>query len=488
MLLSCFGISEFKKLLGSDNKIPNRRVPRDSRAGLPAFVWGTSESTSLFVRFFPVIGTQRLAHDSPRRLVYLHVLGEHITKMALDSTDEVVLPGDELSNDGNSSAGSTMPQVQIVETLFPSLRHAMLAYAGPERSSARRRFTGSLYIQEGLLGKAEPVDRALLSHAQFIQLAMALGNFLGRLHGRTLGMRRFLERRVSDRSFSVSPTGAFEPLTTLLTEHMDQIRLFMPTVYRKWLHNGAGHSRNITRLIERFGNGQRRTGILEQVGHLMRPDGIAIRDVWHELCRESERFHEFYGAIGRMGYAKPNYFVQSEEMPDGPGSAKAVLRIKQIFFARHFGVAMLDPAVDAGNTLAELLTLRVRSAMRSYAKGEAADSDGAVPHMMHDESLPEIRRTFCSSYRNSLKTSTDCSPLLAIQSHACLSTDEIVAGLMVRKSRMAAITFLAQHQALRQDSIGYENEQKVVHMCADLLHAGAPSGLRFRDEAHDPLA
>ncbi len=133
------------------------RTPSDHDKGLD----------KLFLRYHTVIGRGKFLKDSPRRIVYLHVLGEEIVKTIL--------------NIAKGLAHNTVdPELQVLKTMYPTLKQSMLHYAGPERHAPFDRLMQSLYIQDSIKGKAKQLSRVVLGDNQCRQLSTCMESSSGK--------------------------------------------------------------------------------------------------------------------------------------------------------------------------------------------------------------------------------------------------------------------------------------------------------------------
>lgn len=185
-----------------------------------------------------------------------------------------------------------VPIVNVVETLYPSLELATVNYAGPERRSPFGRLMQSLYIQKSIRGKGrKPLSAIVLADQPCRQLARALGEFLGQVHGRTFGFRSYLDEKYL-RGQSLKGLAGQDPrwpVIRLLVEHLDQIRLFRPQGYLAWLKGGADRSGSTASLIQHSEGKRGGAGVKMETFILLRQDQLSLPEIFDELCAESAR-------------------------------------------------------------------------------------------------------------------------------------------------------------------------------------------------------
>jgi hypothetical protein len=147
-------------------------------------------------------------------------------------------------------------------------------------------------------------------------------------------------------------------------------------------------------------------------------------------------------------------------------------RLTDIYLPVHLGVSMIDPAVEAGFVLDELISARISSAVIARSVEEPGDLE------IDDESLTKIWKSFVTGYgkvfgallgRNALATS-----LGKEYNHVAIATQ-----VTSRLCRVAAVSLLARYHSRREYNLNREERQKLIQTCVDLLHVGGPFSLRF---------
>lgn len=455
-------------------------VSKNENGSIPIKVNSQSENPvvaeePLFIRYFDVLGPTRFHRDSPRRVVYLHVLGECVIEHVFNLTEKIRADVDFKSQSKSGAKLKRMKEadgvaqptiVMLVDTYYPSLEEAVVHYAGPERRTPFHRMMHSLMIQESLKGSAFPLKNAVLGDRQWKDVARCLARFLGALHGVTLGFRSYLSERILRGQFNyeVSLERCW-PLLRLLIEHLDQIRLLKTEAYSDWLTTGGdrprtlGEMRGFSEIVP--------ATIASKVANLIRQDGHQLAGLWADVCRKSCEFHADFGAVGHQGLYAANLYLAGDGEEHGHGRAyTGDCRIEMVRLADFAGIAMIDPAVEAGTVLAELMSVRIRE----QAEGATVD----------DHSLPVIRDSFRDEYVSAFEFYRTHNPL--VQGNDSQHRKFSLRDLTTRIFQFAGFALLSTHQS-DEESLPSESQRRIIQNCVDLLHAGTSIGLRFRDSS-----
>lgn len=441
----------------------------------------------MFLRYFNVTGRSKFLNDSPRRTVYLQVIGDVLLERILKVVKNLDPSGheSEFLSDKFTTSGRKIPnpQLRVTRTLYPTLQQATLSYSGPEQRTHLDRLMQSLYIQESIRSKAKQLSAVALGDEQCRQVAYCLGQFLGQMHGVTFGARAYLDRtyvqkRVPD---EVGKKDVRRGLIQLLVEYLDQLRRFVPRAYKHWLEQGADRWGSIQTLINQIQSERGTVG--GTVATLLRQDGLVLEDIWDDLCLESEQLHKEYGAIGHQGLYAANLFIgrrnEKWEVRNLRGRKSTVLPphvyVDEIYLADHSGITMIDPAVEAGVVLAELISSRISAGTIAIVAPEFDFLE------IDDQSLPAIVDVFRNLYYEILQRYLS-PPLLA----PWIEEDKIdlkrtTTDIIARLSRVAAISLLSHYHDKREYDLTPDQREKLIHICVDLLHVGTNLKLRFRD-------
>lgn len=432
----------------------------------------------LFVRYFSVTGRGLFFKESPRRMVYLHVFGEAVIGAII-----------RLSK---PEMGERSPGLSLVRTLYPSLEQATVNYAGPERHGPFDRLMQSLYIQESLSGRAKPLTRVALSDDASCNLANRLGSFLGRIHGTTFGVRSYLSRVYLEHQETARfvHSDPRNELVALLLEHLDQLRLFDPKVYKKWLTNGADRPGTVANLMEET-EGQIGS-IAAAVSELLSQDHVTLDQVWDEVCTESEDWHNRFGSVGHQGLFAANLLISSkgdraDVIRPCRGSEIMIIEradiLDEVFLGSHRGIAMIDPAVEAGLGIAELITARLNSI--TLARSDCVNASAVkIDDLSLQRIVDAFRNTYIKTFEQVLISrggeNSPPDPCLGGVLNGERLDETMKSRLAQRASRVAAFSLLVRFNARREYDLLEEERTKLVHTCVDLLHTGAILALRFR--------
>ena len=326
------------------------------------------------IRYYNILGRNAFQPDSPRRSVYLHKLGEALSTQVADSLR------------GFHDQGYA--RVVVPKTIFPSLEQATVNYAGPERRSPSERFLHSFYIQaalprSGTAGSrgAHPLWKTKLREKSVEDVAISLANFLGFLHGLTLGFRLYLDERYINGSGEKSSDEICGPAATdingvaetkreifrLVIRHLDQVRFGQPVTFRTWLEKGAHRPGRVQALLGRVK--ERVPGVGSLVEALLVQDGPGLGELWSKTVEESAACQNRFGVVGHMALRATNIYVESKNSDEDSWEdlyysdqrlygAKPCTRIAKIHLPIHHGLSMIDPALEAGLVLDELITAR----------------------------------------------------------------------------------------------------------------------------------
>jgi hypothetical protein len=454
--------------------------PANQRESYAAFI--SLHSRERFLRYYTVIGRGKFAEDSPRRTVYLHVLGEKLIKSVSAASLRIGAPLVK------------QPRVQYVPTIYPKLALATINYAGPEPRTSAERFLRCAYVQRSIRGKGERFWAVKMGDSQHEDLANCLGNFLARVHGTTLGVRSYLERCYVDaiRHDELDVADARWPFVNLLIEHLNQIRLFQSAAYRHWLRSGREFPGSLPSVLN---SSEFRYGITGTVSKILQGDGLSLSDHWEMICAESELFHLQFGSLGHMGIYAANLFLEHNflgcciddlvriDHGQRVRFAPPELKIGRIHIANHSRTAMVDPAIEAGLVLAELISSRFAAnvAVRSF-------QHAAVP-LMAEMSLRSIQKCFVAAYSRTLESLFEeydasknryaANPFMKDTAAEFIPSRDI-RRWKTRTTRAAAFALLSRFHNRREYELTEDERTQLVHLIVDLLHLGVEFRFPFR--------
>ncbi len=440
------------------------RRPLWRRESYIAFYKGEKKQ-DLFLRYYPVFGRGRFLEASPRRRVYLQVLGEEVTRAIRQAA---------ISN------RAAAPQVELPETLYPKLPQATINYAGPEQRIPSERFAQMFYVQKKIAPWADRLWKAKLRDEQIVQVAKGLASFLAEIHVPTLGIGRHLldGRQTSLHELQPEKRG-FHQIVNLLQGHLTQIQRSDTSIYRRWLENGAYRPGAVVALLRKVEDGP--GGVGGEVESLIRQEGLTLEAVWKELCKESAQSHEELGAVGHMGLYSSNIYVElngqdhhewdeREYRGQTVYLAKDANRVvKTIYIPNHAGVSMIDPAIEAGFVLDELISARLSSAVVGRTlKIPGFTSTG-------DATLTKVVTAFVSAYKETfLKLFAVTGPHF-LSDGMVVEPEKLVQGIIARLSRAAAIWLLVRYHDRREYNMESDERRRLIQVCVDLLHESSSS-------------
>jgi hypothetical protein len=335
-------------------------------------------------------------------------------------------------------------------------------------------------VQERVPDTAHRLWKSKLGESHYKRLTGSLAAFAGCLHGLTFGMRAILDQDYlqTDRPRSEHQMYAW-PLFSNLVENLNQIGLFSPSVYLKWISSGGRRGLDVTNMLDQAQHSG--SGIAAEVEGIIRQEGLSVKDIWRLTCDESTGCHKRFGSVGHLGITARNISVSMAEGAGWTSSqwggqhiylAGPDARLTDIYLPVHLGVSMIDPAVEAGFVLDELISARISSAVIARSVEEPGDLE------IDDESLTKIWKSFVTGYgkvfgallgRNALATS-----LGKEYNHVAIATQ-----VTSRLCRVAAVSLLARYHSRREYNLNREERQKLIQTCVDLLHVGGPFSLRF---------
>src|SRR6185295_15536879 len=186
-----------------------------------------------------------------------------------------------------------------------------------------------------------------------------------------------------------------EEFFSLILKHVDQLRVFKSEAYEDWLTSGASRSRDVQRLLEADDS---QGEVLRRTRQIFANSGSSVERMWKRLCRESASVHESHGALGHLGVFRRNLrigdrsrsepFWQENQLADGtkvwivPPEAK----VQELYLANHSGIAMVDPALEGGLAIADILAARLAaSTLGARLRGELREQRGAADAKSHWE-------------------------------------------------------------------------------------------------------
>ncbi len=272
------------------------------------------------------------------------------------------------------------------------------------------------------------------------------GEFLGKMHGVTFGIRSYLEPLYLQESsnYWLDKDNPRYRLVQLLIEHLDKLRLFLPLAYKDWLETGADRPSSITSLLQLVKSESGLVGL--EVTKLIRQDGLTLNEIWQDLCKESERVHRDFGSVGHQGLYAANLFIGYDNnwwtnKKYGSGKiciAQEKARIDKVYLASHSSIALIDPAIEAGLVLAELISVRLSANSLERAAGLES-------RLLGDESLPRILGTFHEQYSLAFQKYLHSSGSGVFWEDKGFDRARGVRDLIIRLSRVAAISLLARY-------------------------------------------
>ncbi|HHT9113886.1 MAG: hypothetical protein HZA47_12280 [Planctomycetes bacterium] len=522
-------------------------VPTHSGRSFTAFLWRSKPTEiekinnlpcELYIKYYPIIGRNKFLNDSPRRTVYLHVLGEQIIK----TIDKVT---NEYAKNTQRNSQSVDTKVEIVETLYPCLELATVQYASPERLEPFARLMQSLYIQESFRNKAKELSSTILSKKPLLQLASCLGDFLGNIHSVTLGIRSYIDRLYIPNCLNkeIQDEEPRHKLVKLLIDHLDKLRFYKPLSYKDCLKGSES-------IFKEPQNNN--SFVYQEISKLLIQDGLQLKELWQELCSESEKIHKDFGAIGHLGlnasylyidYTNNETSVKYEGAPpifhedlkdkisyDSSkhelvfkgiiteeeknkllksstssqykkavtklyeeakkiefGKKKLIIlgesfHIKKIYLAFHSDIALIDPAYETGLTIAELISIRLNINSMLRKINIASEKLSSLDLKLDDLSLHEIMEDFTHRYLNVLWQDTS-NPFFP---NGYNLPENFKRDLYKRASQFSAFFLIMKYQCKREYDLTREERYILIKTCVDLLHVATGFKLRFRESNTEP--
>ena len=431
-----------------------------------------------FLRYYSIVGRGRFAEDSPRRTVYLHVLGERLIKAVRSASPPAEAPDLQV------------PMTELVRTIYPKLATATINYAGPEPRSSAGRLLRRVYLQVSIRGKAERCWAIKMGNSQLESLGVCLAKFLGCLHGITFGIRGYLDECCiqGKRPDYLNKHDKKRLFVDLLIEHLNHVRLFQSSAYRSWIRSGREFPGAVPAVIAEMSG---HSGVAGDVSKILKVGGLKLSELWESLCEESESIHAHFGSLGYMGLYAANLFIAhnflngyadelvSFDRGQRISFATPDLKVSKVYFANHSRIAVIDPAVEAGLVLAELIGSRISTDVASRAHRKRV-----IPSM-NEMSLRSIEKVFFTSYIETLEglltpVRTSVPNMLLKHSTSKFDPARDTGRWKIRTSRVAAFALLARFHHRREYDLTESERTHLVHMCIDLLHQGVEFPIPFR--------
>lgn len=472
----------------SDWKIEGHYLPGDvptSRSfsaylqATPSGEGGENSAVDLFLRYFPCPGIREFFEISPRRRVYLQVLGRQLVSSFWSPED----------------ASTSRTRIRLPEILYPDLTEAAANCLGPQQWTPAGRFSQSLWIEQSLRGRTAPLSTTLMSDEWAASIAEGLGSSLGGLHGATIQIRKQLEKVLlhdpKDRHFALGCELYGEEFFSLILKHVDQLRVFKSEAYEDWLTSGASRSRDVQRLLEADDS---QGEVLRRTRQIFANSGSSVERMWKRLCRESASVHESHGALGHLGVFRRNLRIgdrsqsepiwQENQLGDGtkvwivPPEAK----VQELYLANHSGIAMVDPALEGGLAVADILAARLAaSTLGARLRGELREQRGAADAKSHwemdDSSLSLCWDRFINGYAQRFREAAG---------RALVSRPEegraFLEALLGRMNLFGAIFLLAQLHDRFEYDLDTKSREWAARICIDLFNRTTRPTLRFRTE------
>jgi hypothetical protein len=417
-------------------RVSFRKVSTRSKWSHTAYISITSdknpnpnEEQEFFLRFYNVVGRELFFQNSPRRTIYLHLLGDQVMKQIL-------------------AFSKTKVDIKFPETLYPTLEQATIHYSGPEKHSPSDRLLQSILLQESLSGKAQLLKDANLSSDQLEKVISIIARFLGVIHGATWGWRPELEKALMGESINYKHVN--QPAGRLVISHLNQIRLVYTHGYRSWLVDGMDPKFPIRQMLQRTRVGEGDIGA--EVARKLQWD---LSEVWEETCFQSEKAHREFGSVGSLGLYLDNLMISVKFQKD----------MHKVFVSNHSSIAMIDPALDAGLALVELTSLRLNASVAGRPLGGKAAT-------IDDSTLPGIQTAFRSNYLDAISAETKESRI----------PEAALSDLEQRTSRLAAFFLLARYDGRYEYDLTQQERTELVRLCCDLFQVGT----RFQLSSPDP--
>jgi len=426
----------------------------------------------LFLRYFPCPGVREFFELSPRRRVYLQVLGRELVS----------------SFWGPESPSTSDTRIHLPEILYPNLTEAAANCLGPQQWTPAGRFGQSLWIERSLRGRTAPLSTTLMNDEWAESIAECLGSSLGRLHGATIGIRMQLEKVLHDPKkthFTVGRERYGEDLFPVILKHVDQIRVFKSEAYEDWLSAGASRSRDVHRLL---GANDSQGEVLRRARQIFATSGSSVERMWQRLCRESIGVQEKRGALGHLGVFRRNLRIGDRSRSEEPRWDEKKLAdgtrvwivppealVQELYLANHSGIAMVDPALEGGLALADVLAARLAaSTLGARLCGELNLQQGGHWEM-DDSSLSRFWRRFVDGYAERFREGAGKNLLGEPE-----DSMDFLEDLLGRINLFGAIFLLAQLHDRFEYDLNAESREWAVRICIDLFNRTTRPTLRFR--------
>lgn len=429
--------------------------------------------------FIPLVGRGTFSQDSPRRTVYMHLLGEAVLHAVIPTYTSL----DQVS-------GSSV-EMRVPKTVYPRIEDALVTYAGPERRTPAGRFLQCLVVQRTLPPTVHRLWKSKLGDGQFVDLAHCVARFLGHLHGATTGVRGLLPPDLWPNSGSRATRRSLPAVRSLLLDHLNHVGTVTPSAYREWLRGGARRGSGTERMLADATAGA--AGLASTVAGVIRQEGRSLEQLWQELCDDSVGFQTETGALGHLGIKARTLAVglSGESHPWESTRwrgqqlylAPSTSRLDSVYLSEHAGIWIVDPAVETGWVLDELLASRLSTAVVGRSIHDRADL------RLDDSTLPELTKAFLTVYGNVLSTYGPSHPAPAsanlestsVAGHSLLHASETDA-ILRRSCRFAAISLLVRYHRRREYNLDVSERERLQHACIDLIHRGADLRFAFRTQ------
>ncbi|UCH95757.1 MAG: hypothetical protein JSV88_02620 [Candidatus Aminicenantes bacterium] len=470
----------------------NSWKPIDSDRSLSAFAKegnfivtkGAQGNRELFIRYFPVIGASRFAPISPRRQIYLQVLGEKIF--------DTVLGADH-----------------VIHSLYPSLTRSFLSYLGPGKKHPYEIMLDSIIIQEGI----HATNMTLLSFIwfrEFSKVVDAYAELLAKLHGRTLGV---FKRREPERWEGLIEWQKI--LVKTLWEHQDQLRLFSSDVYNQWISSRGNFATRVRRLLD---SGIEDGNLFANVRKVVHANGYVLSNLWNNLSEDSTEFYKKAAAIGHLYLSFDNMLVSIDhingrevDIHETDTSYRNFFSIKRsrkgyrfkyldaelrdsvtLKLYRFDWVFFIDPAYEFGKSLSYVFRhfLNQLRAIRDHTNlfpGDVTIGDPfhwlvSIRQRFQEKYQAKLREIICSNNGNN----PESWPGITWEEIGCKNEDDVsimVSKLVYRGLRYAGFRLLDEFAGSREFDHTFDVRQALEKLIIDLLQFGLKMTIHYPDGA-----
>ena len=248
------------------------------------------------------------------------------------------------------------------------------------------------------------------------------------------------------------------------------LTLFHSNVYAEWLSHGKQRVGAFDALKQSLSGG---LGIATEIEALLARDGLSLQSAWESVCAKSVKVHDDYGAIGHLGLNSGNIYLEQqngEEWNYEPLGADRIAIWKEkgglgkIYIPNHSGIAMIDPAIEAGFVLEQLISSR-------FAASTAARDLGRDSNLIDDSSSDKIREIFLDIYSKTMEQQLagDRTPLPSIEPNEVCA---VMKSLLARACHVAAVWLVLRYQNRCEYDLERSDWYRLIQTSLDLLHYG----------------